>query len=827
MRKSFVLIAIALITGHGSRIPAASAASDEKKTPAAEGDLGVTACVKCHKEAVASWRANIHRKSDAVPHAPPSKKGCQACRGPDEAHLEAVLEEAKDIKIKQMAKMSPQEVNALCLTCHRKEHPRSHWENSLHAARGLSCLDCHQIHQPRDKTQSYLLKPPAKTLTSGAWSYALSQVSQPSLTRATDLCLSCHREQGAMFRSNSHHPLPEGRMTCADCHDPHGAGEDMHLSERAEELCVRCHPEKRGPFIYAHDMTGAGEGCLTCHQPHGSPNAKLVKLHGRGLCLQCHSDIATEPRHQLRPIACWSAGCHADIHGSQTNRHFLRNGGSGPLLNRTRRDAALPDGTPSVGRARLWSRAFDFSDLRAWVEELGADAPSAKETEKTPSAAPRLTEFESVVSFQNSDPTGNASKYYRYNVKPDGLFSGALRLRLFNTDGFRYGSVSWTGLGEARQTGALRLDGVRSALAYDYDTAEFYVDPSFEPRSPSERTTQTLRLNLTPSRRIPDVGFVVQRQRVEAPGISRLAVGGVPGALNYRNKSYGPELRLPLGSGNLLLQYRRETFSDFTAFLPHAKSDVWQLRYDTDLGERTMGTLAYARGSIRQDGLPGDATNKRLRVGVTSALTRYLTASLQFDSTDISLPNTLNAFVTNNDLFSLRLRYRPQSKWLLEGGYERVGIDRMNNLQTSVDSPRWSGAWLSLRATPAENVTMFARHRFCSLSRAPAAIIVPPTGVVGTPSTASLFFDRDDRTDLRVSVTLPGDALFFVNYGRNDRDNKARQVGIQLDNLDIGFVKPLSKRLLLNFNWNRQDWTGTSIAPIWDPLGQIGAAARP
>jgi hypothetical protein len=461
-----------------------------------------------------------------------------------------------------------------------------------------------------------------------------------------------------------------------------------------------------------------------------------------------------------------------------------------------------------------------------WAEELAA-APAQPEktpektTEKTSSAAPRLTEFESIVSFQNSDPTGNVSKYYQYNVKPDGLFSDLIRLRLFNPSGFRYGSLVWTGLGEARQTGALRLDGVRSSLTYDYDTAEFFVDPSFEPRSPSKRTTQTLRLNLTPSKSIPDLGFVLQRQRVDAPGISRLAVGGVPGALNYRIQSYAPELRLPLGKGVMLLQYRHETFSDYTAFLPRAKSDVWQLRYDADLGTRTTAFAAWSRTSTRQDGLSGDATNKRIRAGVTSTLSRSLTFAARFDSTDISLPNTLNAFVTNNDLFSLRLRYRPQSKLLLEGGYERVGIDRMNNEQTGVDSPRWSGGWLSLRATPCDNVSIFARHRFRSLSGA------PPATISELPSTASLFFTRDDRTDLRLNVILPGDALFFVNYGRNDRDNKARQVGVELDTVDIGFVKPLSKRLLLNFNWNRQDWTGTSVAPIWNPLGQIGAEARP
>ena len=36
----------------------------------------------------------------------------------------------------------------------------------------------------------------------------------------SETCQSCHAQQRAEFRKRSHMPLPEGKMSCADCHNP-------------------------------------------------------------------------------------------------------------------------------------------------------------------------------------------------------------------------------------------------------------------------------------------------------------------------------------------------------------------------------------------------------------------------------------------------------------------------------------------------------------------------------------------------------------------------------------------------------------------------------
>jgi len=133
----------------------------------------------------------------------------------------------------------------------------------------------------------------------------------------------------AQFQLPDHHPVPEGHMSCSDCHDPHKGsiflgGGTSELSEN--EMCLRCHPAERGPYVFEHEAMR--EGCTTCHNPHGSINAKLLSVRDANLCFRCHFQQVSNGRiliggsdHTLRlqEGTCWTAGCHEAIHGSQVN----------------------------------------------------------------------------------------------------------------------------------------------------------------------------------------------------------------------------------------------------------------------------------------------------------------------------------------------------------------------------------------------------------------------------------------------------------------------------------------------------------------------------
>ncbi len=92
----------------------------------------------------------------------------------------------------------------------------------------------------------------------------------------------------AKMQRTSHHPVREGKMTCASCHNPHdGSRPKLLKADSINELCYKCHTEKRGPFLYEHGPVR--EDCATCHEPHGSNQDRLLVAKSPFLCQRCHS----------------------------------------------------------------------------------------------------------------------------------------------------------------------------------------------------------------------------------------------------------------------------------------------------------------------------------------------------------------------------------------------------------------------------------------------------------------------------------------------------------------------------------------------------------
>jgi DmsE family decaheme c-type cytochrome len=152
------------------------------------------------------------------------------------------------------------------------------------------------------------------------------KVSEPNL------CYGCHTDAKSAFAQPFHHKVPEGLMKCSDCHNPHGTFSDKQLKSSADSnaVCVKCHAETAGPFVYEHPPLKT-EGCTSCHFAHGSPNPRLLTRNNvNSLCLQCHSASVnfTAPgtpsfHNQANQYQACTV-CHTQIHGSNASSVFFK-----------------------------------------------------------------------------------------------------------------------------------------------------------------------------------------------------------------------------------------------------------------------------------------------------------------------------------------------------------------------------------------------------------------------------------------------------------------------------------------------------------------------
>jgi DmsE family decaheme c-type cytochrome len=222
--------------------------------------------------------------------------------------------EGEEVPGPSMKSLSSADANAVCLSCHETSHNPT-WAGSAHDRRGVKCVDCHSVHEFE------------------------SVESQLKTAHEPDTCYSCHPAMRAQAMRTSHHPVREGLMTCGSCHNPHdGSRPKMIRADWTAELCLSCHTEKRGPFLWEH--APVREDCLNCHNPHGSNHDKLLLAKQPYLCQRCHLNT----RHpgtlydggnagtlavasaSNRAIEHACKNCHQNVHGG--------NAPSGPYLGR-------------------------------------------------------------------------------------------------------------------------------------------------------------------------------------------------------------------------------------------------------------------------------------------------------------------------------------------------------------------------------------------------------------------------------------------------------------------------------------------------------------
>lgn len=281
---------------------------------------GAEKCLACHEDSAAVLKNGAHSRSFRA-GGPTSPKGCQACHaetkanmgcegchGPGKAHADS---DGDKTKIKSFKSLKMQDQSAVCSSCHYKtEHAL--WAGSAHDQRNVGCTTCHSIHAPKGDKQ-------------------LKAVDE------MQLCSGCHRAVVNKQLKFHHMAVREGKLTCASCHNVHGASNVklLKVGGTVTESCVSCHAEKRGPMLWEH--LPVPESCTNCHDPHGSNNYGMLLAKEPFLCQRCHVTSRHPPTvyegftlnnstNSDKMVGRACGGCHQSIHGSNapSGRALLR-----------------------------------------------------------------------------------------------------------------------------------------------------------------------------------------------------------------------------------------------------------------------------------------------------------------------------------------------------------------------------------------------------------------------------------------------------------------------------------------------------------------------
>ncbi|MCC7155611.1 MAG: DmsE family decaheme c-type cytochrome [Bryobacterales bacterium] len=280
--------------------------------------VGSATCRRCHPDVVMSFSRNPHYKAQVEHPDARDQGGCESCHGPASEHVAAGGGKSN---LAAFSVMPSRQVLDACLRCHSNSLGRASVRGSSHSLAQIACNQCHSVH--KSPVQKFLLA-----------------------REQRDLCYGCHQTVKAQFSMPFKHRVNEGFMSCADCHNPHGAAAPVWrmgarprmtgVALQNEEPCLKCHTDKRGPFAFEHSGVRV-DGCETCHSPHGSAHPRLLRRPAVfTLCLECHSGAGnfgrqgdginmTSVTHSMTdPKFQNCTACHTRIHGSNADERFLR-----------------------------------------------------------------------------------------------------------------------------------------------------------------------------------------------------------------------------------------------------------------------------------------------------------------------------------------------------------------------------------------------------------------------------------------------------------------------------------------------------------------------
>ena len=195
--------------------------------------IGSKVCLGCHSASAATYATTLMGRLQRTGKS----LECETCHGPGSAHAKAgggrgvggiISFRANDLS------RTAEENNAICLGCHERGE-RVYWEGSVHQVRGLACTNCHTI------------------MRSVSAQFQLKTAFEP------DTCFQCHKDRRAQMLQSSHMPMREGKVTCTNCHNPHGSITEALMSARFDQRQLLYLPRRKARTVPVRACAGARE----------------------------------------------------------------------------------------------------------------------------------------------------------------------------------------------------------------------------------------------------------------------------------------------------------------------------------------------------------------------------------------------------------------------------------------------------------------------------------------------------------------------------------------------------------------------------------------
>ena len=199
-------------------VAAAQTTTSPEERPAATY-VGSEVCASCHDDVEAKLKETQHGKAG---FAALSAHGCEPCHGPGSAHAEDPDNEALRLRVDTLPAAQQSQ------TCLSATSAASSPSGTAVATSPRPVV--HQLSQR-----------------------ARGQVDQSQLkaANAMEQCVPATRTCARRLEDVAP-PAPRGKISCADCHNPHGSTTPKLITASSvNEQCYSCPAEKRGPFLWS------------------------------------------------------------------------------------------------------------------------------------------------------------------------------------------------------------------------------------------------------------------------------------------------------------------------------------------------------------------------------------------------------------------------------------------------------------------------------------------------------------------------------------------------------------------------------------------------